>query len=103
MEQKDKLREQIAKLVLDNRFRRITAKEAGSQTKALIEDAKKQERERILTDDLSLDVFHRMEMWWYEPENTVIIEGLCPGEFDEVSKLLRSFITTLRQALSKEE
>ncbi len=67
------------------------------------EAGEKQERERILTDDISLDVFHRMELWWYEPENMEMIEDLCAGEFDEVSKLLRSFITTLRQALKEEK
>ena len=63
----------------------------------------KEERERILTDDLPPDVLRRMELWWYEPENIEMIEDLCAGEFDEVSKLLRSFIVTLRQALKNEE
>ena len=75
----------------------------GKHTNQLIKEAKKEERERILTEDLPLDVYNRMELWWYEPENMEMIEDLCAGEFDEVSKLLRSFIVALRQALSNTE
>jgi len=66
-------------------FDRLTQRVAELEGK--LWDAQDEQPEGLNKEKLPLEVYHRFEWFWYEPEVTEILDDLYSGESEAVSKL----------------